>query len=252
MADSSTRVIQGIILILGLVGLYYLYQYLYSAPAPSVTLLSGSQAANPQTLPSPIYSDRLPPLYQGGEFTISTWVYVQNWSVNQNKNKSIVRIGGQRFDTIRIYLGASNPQLMVRVNTGENDSLRTDDNKFIKLQTGADLLESTSICDIPSIDMQRWVSVVVVVNGMTCDVYIDGKLIRSCVLPSYFKVDKNYAAYMLDDGTGSPGGFGGTIATTTLYGYALSPDVIYTNYILGPSQITNFWQYVSSFFAPTK
>lgn len=245
-------VIQIIFVLLGFWGLYALYQYLSTGPAPSVTLLSGSQPGNPQTMPPIVRSDMLPPLYQGGEFSISTWIYVNNWSVNQNKNKSILRIGGNSFDTIRIYLGATIPQLMVRVNSGHRDDLKTDDKTFGELRHGGHLLESTSLCDIPNIDMQRWVHICVVVNGMTCDVYIDGKLIRSCVLPSYFIVDKNYAAYLLDDGKGSAGGFGGSITTTTMYGYALSPDVIYTNYLGGPNQITSFGQYVGSFFASSK
>jgi hypothetical protein len=249
---SSAVVIQIIIALLGLWGLYALYQYLSTGPPPAVTLLSGSQPGNPQTMPAVVRSDVLPPLYQGGEFSINTWVYVNNWSVNQNKNKSIVRIGGNQFDTIRIYLGSNTPQLMVRINGGDKNDLSTDDKTFTDLQTGAHLLESTRLCDVPSIDMQRWVNICVVVNGMTCDVYIDGKLVRSCVLPSYFIVDKNYAAYLLDDGTGSPGGFGGSITTTTMYGYALSPDAIYTTYLAGPNQITTFGQYLGSFFAPSK
>jgi len=249
---SNATVVQIIIALLGLWGLYALYQYLSTGPAPAVTLLSGSQPGNPQTMPAAIRSDNLPPLYQGGEFTISTWIYINNWSVNQNKNKSIVRIGGNKYDTIRIYLGSRTPQLMVRINNGDKGDLKTDDNTFTEMRTDAHLLESTRLCDIPNIDMQRWVHICVVVNGMTCDVYIDGKLIRSCVLPSYYKVDTNYAAYMLDDGTGNAGGFGGSITTTTMYGYALSPDVIYTNYLAGPNQITTFGQYLGSFFAPSK
>jgi len=250
---TETVVIQVIIFLLGLWGLYSLYQYLSTSAPPTVTLLSGTQPGNPQTAPPVIRSDNLPPLYQGGEFSVSTWIYVNNWSVNQNKNKSILRIGGNSFDTLRIYLGSSTPTLMVRVNNGDDKhDLRADDKTFTDLQTGASAFESTRICDIPSIEMQRWVHICVVVNGMTCDVYLDGKLTRSCILPSYFLVDKNYAAYLLDDGQGGVGGFGGSITTTTMYGYALSPDVIYTNYLGGPNQITSFWQYLASFFAPSK
>jgi len=250
---SSAVVIQVILLLLGLWGLYALYQYLNVSAAPTVTLLTGSQPGNPQTLPTVVRGDSLPPLYQGGEFSVSTWIYVNNWSVNQNKNKSILRIGGNTFDTLRIYLGSSSPTLMVRVNNNsDSNDLRTNDKTFTDLQTGAAAFESTRICDIPSIDLQRWVNICVVINGMTCDVYMDGKLTRSCILPSYYNVDKNYSTYLLDDGTGGVGGFGGSISTTTMYGYALSPDVIYTNYLGGPNQITGFGQYLASFFAPSK
>ena len=250
MVDSSS-VIQIILGLLGLWGLYALYQYLSTGPAPAVTLLTGSQPGNPQTLPPVIRSDNLPPVYEGGELSINTWIYVNNWSVNKGKNKSILRIGGNKFDTIRIYLGASTAQLMVRVNNGHKDDLATDDGTFTDLHK-APPFESTQLCDIPNIDLQRWVHICVVLNGKTCDVYIDGKLTRSCILPNYYIVERNYSAYLLDDGTGNPGGFGGSITTTTMYGYALSPDVIYTNYMMGPNQISTFGQYVGSFFAPSK
>jgi hypothetical protein len=45
-----------------------------------------------------------------------------------------------------------------------------------------DLLDVQPGCDI-EIDLQRWTQVTVVINGRTCDVYMDGKLARSCVLP---------------------------------------------------------------------
>ena len=250
MADMTTRFIQVIILILGIVGFYYLYQYLFSGAQPSVTLLPSMQPGNPATVPAPIRSDVLPPIYQGGEFSVSTWIYVNNWSVNQNKNKSILRIGGSKFDTLRIYLGASQPQVMVRLDDS-TQKMKPDDKTFTDLQTGANLNNSYTICDTPPIDLQRWVNLTVVVNGMTCDVYIDGKLIRSCVLPNYFTVDTNYSVYMLDDGTGNAGGFGGSISTTTMYGYALAPDAIYTSYIQGPSAISNLLDYLTSFFKPS-
>ena len=250
MADITTLFIQIIILILGIVGFYYLYQYLFSGEQPSVVLSSGMRPANPQTVPVPIRSDVMPPLYQGGEFSVSTWIYVNNWSVNQNKNKSILRIGGSTFDTLRIYLGASQPQVMVRLDDG-TQKMKPSDKTFTDLQTGANLQNSFTICDTPPIDLQRWVNLVVVVNGMTCDVYVDGKLIRSCVLPNYFTVDTNYSVRMLEDGTGNAGGFGGSISTTTMYGYALAPDAIYTNYIQGPNAISSLFDYLVSFFKPS-
>jgi hypothetical protein len=82
------------------------------------------------------------------------------------------------------------------------------------------------------------------VNGRTVDSYVDGKLARSCVLPSNFKVDAGgYSANLL-----AYGGFGGQISTTTMYDAALNPEMVYRNYIAGPDQITGFSQWFTSFF----
>jgi len=114
------------------------------------------------------------------------------------------------------------------------------------LDTGSDLLDSTSMCDLPEIDLQRWVNVSVAVNGRTVDVYMDGKLARSCVLPSFYKVDAGgYSAYLL-----AYGGFGGQMSTTTMYDAALNPEQVYQNYMAGPEPVTNIGSWFASFFSP--
>jgi hypothetical protein len=88
------------------------------------------------------------------------------------------------------------------------------------------------------------VNITVAVNGKTVDVYVDGKLSRSCVLPNMFKVDNNYTAKLLEYG-----GFGGLLSTTTLYDTALNPDIVYKNYMAGPEPITSIGEWFKSFFA---
>lgn len=246
--------VQGILVVLGLVGLYYLYQYLFGASPPTTTIISKQQTAkfNP-TAPLIVASAALPPLYSGGEFSVSTWIYVNDWTYRNGYNKPILSIGGQTIDTLRIYLGAQTPALRIRLDTHQGTlsgtTLANKDSKgglFTTLQTDSGITDTTANCDIPAIDLQRWVNIVVAVNGMTCDVYIDGKLARSCVLSNYFNVD---SAYVLT--VGEAGGFGGNINTTTMYGFALSPDLVYTNYMAGPNPVNDFLGYLRTFFQPS-
>lgn len=184
-----------------------------------------------------------------------------------------LRIGGDSFDTIRINIGGVKPKLMVRLHTrdtnavtstvnGSPDSIQTDslEKQTRYLMYGTQQMEgglldssSPSGCDLPEIDLQRWVNIVVAVNGKTVDVYLDGKLSRSCVLPNYFKVDSSYSGYLLSPGisakNGPPGaGFGGQIGNVIMYDSALNPEMIYKNYMAGPEQSTGFWQWFTSFF----
>ena len=92
-------------------------------------------------------------------------------------------------------------------------------------------------------DLQRWVNLTVCVNGKLADIYVDGKMVRSCVLPSHYKVDSNYSAYLIPYG-----GFGGQISTTSMYDMALNPERVYKNYIAGPEPVTSLTQWISSFF----
>ena len=252
MALENT-IIMVIVVILGLVGLYYLYQFLFSGPPPASVIIKKRQSAktNPSA-PIIVPSASLPPLYSGGEFSVSTWIYVNDWTYRNGYNKAILSIGGPTIDILRVYLGAQKPTLRVRVNTGQgmdSSKLSNKDSKgglFTTLQTDSGMLDATANCDIPNVELQKWVNIVVAINGMTCDVYMDGKLARSCVLSNYFNVASAYALTVCE-----AGGFGGNIDTTQMYGYALSPDLVYTNYMAGPTPVTNFLGYLTTFFQPS-
>jgi hypothetical protein len=263
-SSPVARLIPVIIFFAGLIGLYYLYQYLFGYRTLSnYDLITKTQNANIDvSKPIIITSDKLPVLYEGGEFTVSAWIYLTNWSYRAGFNKSILSIGGPNFDTLRMYLGGNKPKLHIRLQTRENGNVvqtvpmnknqvpsesldkATQNSVFGIQQTDSGLLDSSPLCDLPEIELQRWVNVTVSVNGKTVDVYMDGKLARSCVLPSYFKVDSGgYSATLL-----SYGGFGGQISTITMYDGALNPEAVYKNYIAGPEPITSIGQWFSSIF----
>lgn len=259
------RLIPILLVFAGLIGLYYLYQYLFGLrTATPYTLIAKKQKADiDPSAPIVIRGDQLPPLFEGGEFTFSTWIYVNNWSYRSGYAKSIVLIGGRSFDVLRIYLGGSKPRLHVRLHTkGSGEvprgnssgapiatqdasdlSVATRNSVFGLMQTDQTLWDSSVGCDMPEIELQRWVNIVVCVNGKTVDVYLDGKLARACVLPVPFRVDPSYSATLL-----KYGGFGGDISTTIMYDSALHPEAVYRNYISGPEPISSFGDWLTSFF----
>ena len=277
-SSPIARMIPVFIIFLGLLGLYYLYQYLFGPKMNNSFPLTGKQSAQVDK-PIIFTSTQLAPLYEGGEFTVSTWIYVSNWSYRGGKNKSIIRIGGNNFDTIRVYLGAHNPKLYVRLHTKENtmvmgsgaplatasatatasttatsastsavqsENLDISSRSLLNtLQTESGLLDNLHTCDIPELPLQRWVNISISVNGKTVDVYIDGKLSRSCVLSAPFRVDDGYNATILEYG-----GFGGQIANTIMYDTALNPEEVYKNYMAGPEPITSIIGLLSNYFVP--
>lgn len=263
-ASPVARMIPALIFVVGLLGIYYLYQYLFGPKTSNqYVLLSDSTPADVEpSKPIIVTTEKLPSLYEGGEFTVSTWIYISNWGHRAGRNKSIFRLGGPSFDTIRIYLGGRKPKVHVRIQTKDNQSaiqaVPSNPNQpneesltastlnavFDTIQSDSGLLDSSPMCDLPEIDLQRWVNLSVTVNGRTVDVYLDGKLVRSCVLPSFYKVDAGgYSAYLL-----SYGGFGGFLASTSMYDSALNPDAIYKNYMAGPAPITSIGDWLRSIF----
>lgn len=252
--------------ILALVALYYLYQYLYGSNGmEGKTLVTSVKAGNPDK--GMIFlADALPAIYEGGEFSINTWIYINDYAVNRGKNKAVLVLGGSSFATLAIYLGPYKNSLNVRVHTkggetaaagnaalGPSSSSGPDDlsttsltRMFSGTQTDVSLTDSSRPCDIPAVDMQRWIQVTVCLNNKTCDVYMDGKLARSCVLPSFYRVDKsNFALTMVPYG-----GFGGFVSNSSAYNYALNPEQVWRLYMAGPGPQYSLIDYIDSLFDP--
>jgi len=263
---SSMGPIPGIIFaILALVGLYYLYIFLFtSGDLVAKSILTTVKPANPDK-PYITSGDGLPVLYEGGEFSINTWIYINDYAVNRGLNKPILTLGGSSFLTLAVYLGPYKNSLQVRVHSKSSSpvppagdatnigasqpddlSIQNVASMFGVVQQDNGLLNGTKPCDISSIDMQKWVQVTVCLNNKTCDVYIDGKMARSCVLPSFYRVDKSNLALNLCGFSG----YGGFISNTSAYSYSLNPEQVWRLYMTGPGTEYNFLDYIKSLFNP--
>lgn len=260
--SGGSMVAKVVFVIVMLVALYYLYQFLFSTQGLEGKIVIGNiNPANPDK-PVIVGPDSFPAIFEGGEYAINTWLYISDYSVNRGQNKHVISIGGSSFLTLLIYLGPYKSSLSVRVHTKTGNSYKvsssTDSSaaeedlsmesiksKFGIVQTESSLIDSNRPCDIASLDLQKWIQVTVTLNNKTVDVYIDGKLARSCILPSFYKVDKSNMAFMACNG-----GFGGFISNTSCYNYALNPEQVWRLYMSGPGPQYGFWDYVKSLFDP--
>lgn len=86
-------------------------------------------------------------------------------------------------------------------------------------------------CDVKELAMQKWINICTVMNGKTLDVYLDGKLVKTCVYNNYYKVDSTgtVASYL------QYGGFDGYFSQLQIVNSSLTPDDIYKMYLAGPS-----------------
>ena len=248
--------------------LYYFYKWLNgSGELTDVILYTSPSDGLPgmATKPSvfvPENSD-IPSLFSGGEYSVSTWIYITSWEVNKGYNKPFLSLsgGGGDFKTTILYLGQNTPKLGIRTSTSVGGStssgisLTTAEQIKIRPTNGngfgsspyTDTGGDFKLCDVESVDMQRWVNITVVLSGRTQDVYIDGKMSRSCVLPSVFTVDGDSPQIIL----GGPYGFGGLIGTTRAANFAYSPDQVYKNYQNGPMD-TSIWSKIKGYLDPSQ
>lgn len=88
--------------------------------------------------------------------------------------------------------------------------------------------EEISQCMILNVPIQKWVNLVVSVYGRTLDTYIDGKLVRTCLLPGIAKVDSTANVFVTPFG-----GFDGWTSKFQYFPNALNPQEAYNIYAAG-------------------
>ena len=248
-------------LIFAIAILYAVYSYLYPLDDPTYkSLLKGDADARIPVTPG----GAIPNIQTGGDFTVSMWVYVDDWNYKTSQNKFLFSISptltpsdpNQVSPIVGILTPYSNG-LMVRTSrvpkTTTTDpgtgtapsSSNTPDitiwqnlNSLMTQQTSMNMFQTTvdTPCDIKEVPLQRWVCITIVSSGRVLDVYMDGKLSRSCVMdtPVYVPNNKNKNAYYLL--LGQYGGFSGRYSSVQMWNQQLTPDVIYGIYMMGPSQ----------------
>lgn len=148
---------------------------------------------------------------EGLEFTYSVWIYIQDWT----RGWKNIFVKGDKSNGAGTS-SARAPGLWLYPDT---NALHARINTFASPNEG---------CDIKNIPLQKWVNIVYVLNNRTVDIYIDGKLERSCVLRGVPKLNDE-PLHIADNG-----GFFGKISNLVYYKYALKPDDVYNIYSNGP------------------
>jgi hypothetical protein len=257
-----------IILILLAVALYYLYYFLFGTDdLEQKTLIRGivdaHKSGTGNTLNAPVgaFLEGFPVIRSGGEYTMNFWVYINDFKAygGLGRAKHILSLGGATSGvgasatggpTVLIYLGAYNNKLSVRVKANALTTGMTTDvaltDPTAPGSISSPIVDEDKPCDIPNIDMQKWVQVTVCLNNKVCDVYMDGKLARSCVLPASYQVTEG--VQMIEVAKNQ--GFGGFLSNVSVFNYALNPEQVWRLYMTGPGPQYSLMDYLKSLFNP--
>lgn len=87
---------------------------------------------------------------------------------------------------------------------------------------------SINVCMIENVPIQKWVNVIVSLYGLTLDVYLDGKLVRTCVLPGVPRINN-----ARDINVTNNGGFSGWTTNFKYWSDASNPQEAYNIYKAG-------------------
>ena len=147
-------------------------------------------------------------------YAYSAWFYIDDWSYRYGEPKVVLgRLDSDLNPSPSIVLGAIKNNLKIETTVYPSSDSSTG---------------STHTCNVANVPIQKWVNVIVSLYGRTMDVYIDGKLVRTCVLPGVAKIANNAPVYV------TPlGGFSGYTANIHYYSDALNPQEAYNIYRKG-------------------
>jgi hypothetical protein len=186
------------------------------------TISASSLATNGTSVPS-------------SNFAYSIWFYINNWNYRYGESKVIFgRMGGSSTDGSGSIVGVNgiDPCPAVVLGAVENDISIS-----LGCYPGIDQEPTTSggstvihTCSVSNVPIQKWVNLTVSVYGRTMDVYIDGKLVRTCLLPGVASVNNNANIYVTP-----AGGFEGWTAKLQYYPNSLNPQEAWNIYTKGYS-----------------
>jgi hypothetical protein len=144
-------------------------------------------------------------------YAYSVWMYIEDWSYRYGEPKIVL---GRLDDDL-------NPSPAIVLGAIENN-LRIETTVYSSTQANN---ASKHTCNVDNIPIQKWVNVIVSLYGRTMDVYIDGKLVRTCVLPGVAKVSNTAPLYITPNG-----GFSGYTSNVNYYANSLNPQEAYNIY----------------------
>jgi hypothetical protein len=220
-----------VITIFLIVLVYMLMRYLFTDPytlqsmqdgKTSSTIDSSSLATNGSDVPS-------------SNFAYSVWFYINNWNYRYGEHKVLFgRMGSLSVDGKGFAPGINGVDPCPAVVLGA-----VENNLSVSLgcYPGADQQpsspESNTIvhtCSVTNVPIQKWVNLVVSVYGRSMDLYLDGKLVRTCLLPGVANVNNNADIYVTP-----MGGFDGWTSKLQYYPNSLNPQDVWNIYTRGYS-----------------
>jgi len=123
-------------------------------------------------------------------FTYSIWFFIDDWNYRYGEPKIL-------FGRMTTGTGQKEPCPSVTLGPVENNiavSLAVYPGLDDQPEDGTNYIVHT--CAIANVPIQRWCNLLISAYGRTLDLYLDGKLVRTCVLPGVAKIDSQAPVYI--------------------------------------------------------
>jgi hypothetical protein len=162
-------------LVLAVIVILLLLYVIFKALTTSYSTLGTMQKWTNKTT---LTSGNLPNSFKANS-SISVWFYIKEWANSANVvtffNNASASSG---YEIFKIYL-------------------KNDTNNIV-IQPKASSSNPTN-CEISEFPLQKWVNLIVSFNGSAMDVYVDGKLVKSCVVNMGSELAKTQSIVLGED-----------------------------------------------------
>jgi hypothetical protein len=160
----------------------------------------------------------LPQKGNSENYTYSIWIYVDQWTISNDKKIIFSRGSGTIAGMPMMYLDGQENNVTVSLLTYPDSSSQSVSTTY-----------STFTCGVKNVPLQNWTNLIASVNGRSLDIYMNGKLVRTCVLPGVPFVEGQSPIYLTPNG-----GFSGYTAKFNYWADAISPQQAWNIYKSGP------------------
>lgn len=201
-----------LIVLIAVILLYIIIQFFSKKSTSLTTMQSGTET-------QVIKASTLPNNNNTSNYTYSVWFYVQDWNYRFGEPKTVLlREDQDKQPSPSIVLGGAENNIKVSVSCYPQDQTSTTENNSYIVHK----------CNVPNFPLQSWVNLIISLYGRTLDMYIDGKLVRTCVLPGVAKVNPDSDIIVTPGG-----GFNGWTSNFEYWDDATNPQQAYNIYKAG-------------------
>ena len=214
-------------------GIVFLYKK-YSKKNATKNLLNYTVPSNK---PFVIKNNKIPKSEYGNEYTMSYWFYVNDWEFKNKQPKSLLYRGdkGAIATNPGFWFFPEDNRLKIAFQLQSFQPTMEQLNLLSECPTSMNPIDNPNFlsdhkgtCNVNDIPLQRWNHICISIWNQSVDVYLNGKLVRSCVMHEY-PVPSNGDIYI-----GHKDGFNGYISSLNYYPTILTPEEIYKLYTKGP------------------
>ena len=220
-----------VIIIVVIFLIFMLIKYLITDPYTLQTIQSGQTASTIAATSLATNGSNVP----SSNFAYSVWFYVNNWNYRYGEPKVIFgRMGSKSVSGSGSISGVSgiDPCPAVVLDPVENNvSISLGCYPGVNQEPtnpGGNTVVHT--CGVANVPIQKWVNLIISVFGRSMDIYIDGKLVRTCLLPGVASINNDANVYVTPSG-----GFDGWTAKLQYYPSSLNPQQAWNIYTQGYS-----------------